>query len=52
MQETASLSRIRPGKNPREFFDEAEMNELAESICSYGILQPIPVRPGARWAGT
>ena len=32
MQETASLSRIRPGKNPREFFDEAEMNDLAESI--------------------
>ena len=29
MQETASLSRIRPGKNPREFFDEAEMSELA-----------------------
>ena len=45
MQETASLSRIRPGKNPREFFDEAEMNELAESIRSYGVLQPILVRP-------
>ncbi|GIK76248.1 MAG: hypothetical protein BroJett021_52360 [Chloroflexota bacterium] len=45
MQETASLSRIRPGRNPREFFDEAEMNELAESIRSYGVLQPILVRP-------
>ena len=45
MQETASLSCIRPGKNPREFFDEAEMNELAESIRSYGVLQPILVRP-------
>ena len=45
MQETASLSRIRSGKNPREFFDEAEMNELAESIRSYGVLQPILVRP-------
>ena len=45
MQETASLSRIRPGKNPREFFDEAEMRELAESIRSYGVLQPILVRP-------
>jgi len=45
MQETASLSRIRPGKNPREFFDELEMNELAESIRSYGVLQPILVRP-------
>src|SRR6266511_4113571 len=45
MQETASLSRIRPGKNPREFFDEDEMNELADSIRSYGVLQPILVRP-------
>lgn len=45
MHETASLSRIRPGKNPREFFDEAEMAELAESIRSYGVLQPILVRP-------
>src|ERR1700687_2539782 len=45
MQETASLSRIRPGKNPREFFDESEMNELAASIRSYGVLQPILVRP-------
>src|SRR3984893_18275479 len=47
MQETASLSRIRPGKNPREFFDEAEMNELADSIRSYGVLQPILVRPAS-----
>src|SRR5438552_795134 len=47
MQETASLSRIRPGKNPREFFDEDEMNELAESIRSYGVLQPILVRPAS-----
>src|ERR1700694_409267 len=45
MQETASVSHIRLGKNPREFFDEAEMNELAESIRSYGVLQPILVRP-------
>src|SRR5207237_3151484 len=45
MQETASLSRIGPEKNPREFFDETEMNELAESIRSYGVLQPILVRP-------
>src|SRR5947207_753531 len=45
MQKTVSLWRIRQGKNPREFFDESEMNELAESIRSYGILQPILVRP-------
>src|SRR5207302_8111931 len=51
MQETASLSRIRPGNNPREFFDEAEMNELAESIRSYGVRQPILVRPAGE-AGT
>jgi ParB-like chromosome segregation protein Spo0J len=39
MQETASLSRIQPGKNPREFFDEAEIADLAASIRSYDILQ-------------
>src|SRR5438132_1658387 len=51
MQETTRLSRIRPGKNPREFFDEAEMNELAESIRSYGVLQPILVRPAGDAGG-
>src|SRR5258708_18081076 len=51
MQKTARLSRIWPGKNPREFFDEAETKELAESIRSYGVLQPILVRPAGDAGG-
>ncbi|KQM96392.1 ParB/RepB/Spo0J family partition protein [Sphingomonas sp. Leaf25] len=30
---------------PRRFFDEAALNELAESIAARGIIQPIVVRP-------
>ena len=33
-----------PGQ-PRKHFDEAELNELASSIRSHGVLQPILVRP-------
>ena len=33
-----------PGQ-PRKHFDEGELNELANSIRSHGILQPILVRP-------
>lgn len=32
-------------RNPRQFFDEAELEELAESIKQCGIIQPIIVRP-------
>jgi ParB/RepB/Spo0J family partition protein len=31
--------------NPRKRFDEAELNELAESIRAKGVLQPVLVRP-------
>ena len=31
--------------NPRQFFDEEELNELAASIRDKGVLQPIVVRP-------
>lgn len=34
-----------PDRNPRKTFDEAGLNELAESIISKGILQPLLVRP-------
>ncbi|MEZ5972360.1 MAG: ParB/RepB/Spo0J family partition protein [Hyphomonadaceae bacterium] len=32
-------------QQPRKHFDEAELNDLASSIKSHGILQPILVRP-------
>ena len=39
------LSKIIPNKNqPRNKFDEETLNELAESIKEFGILQPIIVR--------
>ncbi|HPD83327.1 MAG: ParB/RepB/Spo0J family partition protein [Alphaproteobacteria bacterium] len=31
---------------PRRFFDEKALKELADSIVEYGLLQPILVRPG------
>jgi ParB family chromosome partitioning protein len=41
-----SLRMIRPGKyQPRSRMDEGALNELAESIRSQGIMQPILVRP-------
>lgn len=45
MQQTLPLSRIRQGKNPREYFDPVEMAELEDGIRLYGVLQPILVRP-------
>lgn len=33
---------------PRRHFDEAALNELAESIAEHGVLQPIVVRPSGR----
>lgn len=40
------LTQIQPNpNNPRKTFDEKAVNELAESIKSKGVLQPIVVRP-------
>ncbi|MBI1748225.1 MAG: ParB/RepB/Spo0J family partition protein [Acidobacteria bacterium] len=41
-----SLNRIRESKgNPRRFFDEAKLQELADNIKVHGVLQPVLVRP-------
>src|SRR5256886_467572 len=40
------LAKIRESKsNPRRFFDEARLAELADNIRQYGVLQPILLRP-------
>lgn len=39
------ISQIVPGKNPRTFFDQSEMEFLKESIRAKGVIQPILVRP-------
>ncbi|WP_414050686.1 nucleoid occlusion protein [Macrococcus animalis] len=40
------VERIVPNRyQPRQIFDEEKIKELAESIRSYGLLQPIVVRP-------
>ena len=38
-------SLVESGMNPRRSFDEAALNELAESIRSQGVLSPLLVRP-------
>jgi len=39
------ISQIVPGKNPRTYFDPAEMQSLEDSIRARGIITPITVRP-------
>jgi ParB family chromosome partitioning protein len=42
------VSKIRPNpKQPRQSFDESALEELARSLKSQGILQPVVVRPAA-----
>ena len=43
--QTLPIDRIKPGRfQPRRTFNEASLEELAQSIASHGILQPILVR--------
>lgn len=42
---TVVIGKIRPGCNPRKYFDPAEMAELTESIRLDGVIQPILIRP-------
>ena len=45
-QRMVSIDQLRPGKfNPRRTFVDTELAELAESIRSRGLLQPIIARP-------
>ncbi len=44
-QITLSVSKIEPRKEqPREYFDEDALQNLADSISQYGMIQPITVR--------
>jgi len=41
-----AVDRLTPGKyQPRRFFDDAALDQLAESIGVHGIIQPLLVRP-------
>ncbi|MBR4241353.1 MAG: ParB N-terminal domain-containing protein, partial [Eubacterium sp.] len=43
---TLPINEIIPNKEqPRKTFDEAALNELADSIIQHGVLQPLLVRP-------
>ncbi|WP_010545924.1 PRTRC system ParB family protein [Sphingomonas elodea] len=39
------LSSVRPGENPRRYFDQAKHDELVASLRLRGMLQPILLRP-------
>ena len=44
-QATASIERLRPNPSqPRKDFDDSALDELADSISSNGVLQPLLVR--------
>ena len=43
---TVNINEIEPNRNqPRKDFDEAALNDLADSIAQHGLIQPIVVRP-------
>ncbi|MEM5314149.1 PRTRC system ParB family protein [Paraburkholderia sp. JHI869] len=44
-QPTLPLSRIKLGRNPRTYFDDAEMQEMRASVRARGVDTPILVRP-------
>ncbi len=47
-----ALATIKPlPGNPRQYFDEAALEELAASIATRGVIQPIIVRPHPRGQG-
>jgi ParB family chromosome partitioning protein len=51
-QRLLSIDQLRPGRfNPRRTFEETELAELADSMRSRGLLQPIIVRPDPQRGG-
>ncbi|RZT29091.1 PRTRC system ParB family protein [Cupriavidus agavae] len=42
---TVVIGKIRPGRNPRKYFDPVQMAELTESIRIDGVIQPVLIRP-------
>ncbi|WER50747.1 PRTRC system ParB family protein [Cupriavidus sp. WKF15] len=42
---TIAVGKINPGRNPRKYFDPAEMAELTDSVRENGVIQPILIRP-------
>lgn len=47
--QTIPLAAITPNpQNPRKHFDQAALKDLAESIKSHGVRQPVLVRPGTK----
>jgi ParB family chromosome partitioning protein len=51
-QRLISIAELRPsGFNPRKDFPDTELNELADSIKSKGLLQPIIARPDPQRGG-
>lgn len=42
---TVVIGKIRPGRNPRKYFDPVQMAELTESVRIDGVLQSILIRP-------
>ena len=42
---TLELSKITLNEQPRKYFDEEQLNQLAESIKLHGVIQPLVVRP-------
>ena len=42
---TLPISKVEPrNEQPREYFDEQALNDLADSISQYGMIQPIVAR--------
>lgn len=42
---TLELSKITLNDQPRKYFDEEQLNQLADSIKLHGVIQPLVVRP-------